>query len=1001
MSLITSELNDVIVRAGAGAGKTTGLIAEVKRIFNLYARHGESPRILLTTFTRKATQELRERLVLAACAETNSTFLQFVSDPNRLAISTMHGLFYKFLRQVGHLAGLDAGLSLVSEHEANHLARLTLREVMLEQSQHLRWLEVYGLERVLKMCRLYDECTREFADLKPGDAAAIEATVGTVRAHWRQRFDQLAKHVRLECEDKAWLAFAESLVSFAADWQQGKVWAEDLPSKPRFSKTQAAFEALHEHTKAELEAFKKDFKKPGWDQAIWPQMVGEWKQFAELGDLFAKKIKERKESQGLFEMADLEFKTLEVLRTHPYLASVFGEAWDYWMIDEYQDTSPLQVEALEALRQGRKRYVVGDPQQSIYLFRGAEVKVFEEAEREIVAAQGDRRVLLKNYRSQPDLLHLINGFMASVSSDFAAMEAKSDVDPESARTCALLLRAETPEQELKALVWRVQQLLRDGATLEQICVVARTHKNLMDVSLAFKQAGLPTHVHASRGFEARREVMDARACWKFLINPHDNLNLMMLLRSPWFQVEDRDLAQWMESKPKSLWRKLEVLASGAASASAAAGPGAAGAAEPEAITRLRQFQTMVQKVGLANTFEEMLVQSGAIDLCLIDDPAGRKESNLWKMVLRAREVEKSNGGRPLEFLDQPTAVDLESTEGDAASAQEPNCINLMTIHASKGLEFEHVLVPRINEAPRLSNTVELAAADGCFFFPIWSQTEDSFVASPLDDKLQKQARAKELQEFDRWLYVAVTRAKSTLTLSWSVPIENESWAQRSSWCSSLPGVYGDDSFTYEVMDSFPEPDSASVTRMEATQLRSPWSTPTDGDRQARQSATQLAAAFFVKDQNEQLNLWESQRFGVKVHRALEGLRYGHTGTDRNTDPAVRFVVESEDPPLAKWIQKGHVEWGFQVRAAKGVVEGQVDLWFEDTDCIYIVDYKTGSPRRKDKAFEQLSLYAWALTKFGHKKPMQMIVVFPLAKVVERRDVTPQLLAGWEDVFSGT
>src|SRR5262249_55923909 len=161
--------------------------------------------------------------------------------------------------------------------------------------------------------------------------------------------------------------------------------------------------------------------------------------------------------------------------------------------------------------------------------------VFEKTEEEIFEKGGEIRQLTRNYRSAPDLLLWINEFMSSVNPVFAPMEPKEAPAPVS-RNCATLIRAADPDQELTSIVARVHELIESGARLEQICVLGRTHKNLMDVARALKTHGYPTHVHSSRGFESRREVIDAVALWKFLLNPHDNLNLMILLRSPWFYV---------------------------------------------------------------------------------------------------------------------------------------------------------------------------------------------------------------------------------------------------------------------------------------------------------------------------------------------------------------------------------------------------------------------------------------------------------------------------------
>ena len=106
----TSQLSDHVVQAGAGAGKTRSLVEKVISVFREFReRHGRSPRLIVTTFTRKATQELRERLIVQACEKQDSELIDYVGNARALHISTIHGVLNLFLSQVGHLCQLEAG----------------------------------------------------------------------------------------------------------------------------------------------------------------------------------------------------------------------------------------------------------------------------------------------------------------------------------------------------------------------------------------------------------------------------------------------------------------------------------------------------------------------------------------------------------------------------------------------------------------------------------------------------------------------------------------------------------------------------------------------------------------------------------------------------------------------------------------------------------------------------------------------------------------------------
>jgi ATP-dependent helicase/nuclease subunit A len=982
------ELKFHHVRAGAGAGKTRGLVEKVVEIFRQRQKLQLPTRLVVTTFTRKATQELKERLTEHACREQDPALLQFVTDPTRLHISTIHGLLNIFLRQFGHLAGMDAGFQLIGAGESNTLARLALREAVLATPDGLGWLETYGFDRMLAMCRRFETAYREEGGLAAAGLEDIEKSARAETDRWRKELQELASAILEEVDEPKWSEYGRALRDFSETWSGDGARLDALPAKPRRSKTLAHLESWFARNEELIDAFKDEMKKPCWTQAHWPAMAEEWRRFESVALEFSRRFNHAKESAARYELADLELKTMEIIRQKPFLGSLFGAEWDFWMIDEYQDTSPLQVACLNALSGDKPVYYVGDPQQSIYLFRGAEVRVFDEAEELVRSKNGELVVLKRNYRSQPDLLHWINDFMSTVSADFSRMDPREEAGPPS-RSCVRLLKAEDEAQELNAVVNRVHSLIREGASLEKICILGRTHRTLIEVSRALRERGFPTHVHSSQGFSRRREVIDAQALWKFLINPHDNLNLAILLRSPWFYVPDAQLKDWMGDRPASLWGKI-----------------IASKELPESADRLRRILENQKDCGLARAFEEGLCDAAYLDLSLVNDPAGRKESNLWKLILKARALEQEGGQSILDFIGEDTSSDLlDVTEGDATSAQEPKSINLMTVHGSKGLQFEHVIIPQIGKKPQPARTSVLDHAGQKFFFPIFLGGEEeggekpAFAASPLDNAKVRDRSEREQREFNRLLYVAVTRAQSTLTLSWS-ETARDSWAARSPLFSQEPGVYEKPCYIYEVVKA-DQPAVDYVSPSAARGETRPRWVAAGVRHEEHKAVTDLIGGkpYVGQGQGDYMKRWQAQTLGTRVHRALEALKYGHMPA-AGSEEAVDYVLGLKDPPMETLIREGEAEWGFQVGTAKQTVEGQIDLWGKADGRIYVVDYKSGSPRGQAKAFEQLGLYAWALRKFGYKEPIVMTVIYPLTRKTESRDFTEELFRGWELKFGG-
>jgi ATP-dependent helicase/nuclease subunit A len=231
MPVTTPQLNSRLVRAGAGAGKTAGLVKQVLSVYQQYkSQAGRAPRIIVTTFTRKATQELKERLIQRACDDRDSEFLQFVSDPLKLHISTIHGLLSFFLKQTGHLADLDAGFSLMNEAEARQLARLALRETLVAAPNGLKWIELYDFNRVLFMCREYDRKKRERGELQPASLEDIRAAAAPEFEQAREILREFALSILKENDNEEWVTFARQLQGFINSWP-GVEW-EARPRRP-------------------------------------------------------------------------------------------------------------------------------------------------------------------------------------------------------------------------------------------------------------------------------------------------------------------------------------------------------------------------------------------------------------------------------------------------------------------------------------------------------------------------------------------------------------------------------------------------------------------------------------------------------------------------------------------------------------------------------------------------------------------------------------------------
>ena len=158
------------------------------------------------------------------------------------------------------------------------------------------------------------------------------------------------------------------------------------------------------------------------DPGMLEGLVDQWTSFYDFALGFSQKVRSHKEAQGMVTLSDLENQVAEILEKSPYLGKIFSENFEFWLVDEFQDTSSQQLKILNHLIGNRPRFVVGDPQQSIYLFRGAEAQIFMEEWERISSTQGRNSLLEVNYRSQGSLLQFFNEVMSPFD-QFSGMEA--------------------------------------------------------------------------------------------------------------------------------------------------------------------------------------------------------------------------------------------------------------------------------------------------------------------------------------------------------------------------------------------------------------------------------------------------------------------------------------------------------------------------------------------------------------------------------------------------
>ncbi len=509
-----------------------------------------------------------------------------------------------------------------------------------------------------------------------------------------------------------------------------------------------------------------------------------------------------KEDRRALDFDDLEAGALALLRDHPAARARWQAEVRALLADEFQDTNGRQRDLLSLLNgDAGKLFIVGDCKQSIYRFRGADVTVFRAARREI-ADQGKAFTLETSYRAHANLVTALNALLQPVLG----------VDEDPARPyvepfAALAHYRETPPAGLTqpyvelhlgvgsktggaldkatgALVTRLAALVegrhiqlesRDPDTGQaqtrpldygDIAILCRASTSFAPYENALERAGIPFLTVAGRGFYERPEVRDVLNALTVLADPTDDLALVGLLRSPACGLSDLALYRLTEErtaqKAPSLWATLNGASPGllADEATCAA----------EAVALIHRLHAQAGRVTVAALLKDFL-DATHYRAALLHAGQTRGAGNLAKLLTDAHT---SGIVSVSEFLDYVTQLrDVGTREGEAHTLSV-GAVQLMTVHAAKGLEFPVIVIGDAGKAARGGRGAMVDAILGVVP-PLKSAGEDEApAATSLAYRLAQQAAAdQEAAESDRLLYVAATRAQDLLILSGTASVRRD------------------------------------------------------------------------------------------------------------------------------------------------------------------------------------------------------------------------------------
>jgi ATP-dependent exoDNAse (exonuclease V) beta subunit len=868
---MSGSRRNVCIFAGAGTGKTHGLITECLRL--LGGADGVEPlspaRLCLLTFTEKAAAEMRGRLTARVEAlaagrreepELEDAFLASgrpLSGPaewrriqSRLSgatLATFHGYCASLLRRAPPEAGVPSDFQILDEEEASDLLedeaeRLVLARLEAGDRGVEALCSELDLHGVQGRTGLVDLLLDAFRRVRDHGSSVERLAIATPERAERALVESaealqpcLAAALRRARDEGA---ECTAVLAAMSDLLVGWGPSTALERAARLAELKEAIPARggKNGLGAALKSVRDLLSSPASPLAAAALILAMPSELAWRSLLVELQARQRRafDEQGVLDFAELLVRARDLLSSHLPFRAREQARLGALLLDEFQDTNLIQLELVHLLAEARHEAprllgpggpgalplqpdflcAVGDRKQSIYDFRGADVEVFEQLARTVEAQGGERRFLRTSRRAQPALVTSLNSLFAEVLGSSAdrpwkvPFRAGEDdllpcrpqtgsplcierlvavVDPEArieerrraeadllARRLALLLAADDAVRVPGAD--GTLRPVRGG----DVAVLLRSFTDVGLYSDALARHRVPHRVLRGRGLYATPEVRDAAALLGHLADPWHPVHLGACLRAPWVGLSDATLVRL-------------ALPNGRLDARVLAG-GLPAEALPDEGERLsaflsltRRLRSEMDRLSLVDVLEQAWEGLG-IRSALAAGPHGEEQlANLERLRslaarwdARGRSDAASFAARLVLLAERDPRLGAEEVE----DARAGHAVQLLTVHAAKGLEWPVVCVADLGAGrPGPSGRLLVDPRLGLAFRPAvpWSAETQS---TPRTAELAEVLASREEAESRRLLYVALTRARDQLFLS-GVPSRNgRSWA---SWLDPVLG----------------------------------------------------------------------------------------------------------------------------------------------------------------------------------------------------------------------
>lgn len=724
---------NVLLDASAGTGKTTVLVNRFVKIldkgdFSCIKDEDILSSVVAITFTKKASNELKERVakLVYERAKTDARFKSYYNDMPSANVSTVHQFAFKMLKTFPLLANIDPRAKVIEEDEADVLLDKAIRDALDERNYE----------------ELFKALDKNYDDYFVN---SIKRVINKARGMNIDKMREATVSYIKSCYDEASMKDALKKISLAIDEvkydikETSKLYRVIDRHKDALAKlSDTHIDELNPTLLNDLaydigtNAKKREYYDAIIDSASYVlsaleiNMLSRYKDFFDIISRAYNLYESFKDEEAALDFNDLEILFRDLLK-HEDVCDALKHKLSYIMVDEFQDTSPIQKEIYYLLNDalgGDRLFVVGDFKQSIYAFRGADVSLYRSVKDDFLKDDRSTAISMnENYRTGEKIISSVNNLFKDKIKDYEELQFKGDIK-DSEVVLINYNDKNNRELEATAISNKIINLHESGTAFKDIVILVRSNNDSKAIEKALKKAKLPVYNTANKLLNDRDEMEDVYNFIHYL-RYEDELSLIAILRSSFYALDDDEIFLAKDRDDLKYYKE-----------------------------DLDKYIKMKDELRLDDVIKAFFDETKYLEKVLVRNRGLQAYTNIRSYMNRLASYYEAG----ITNFDKLSEKLLQSRNNGAAEtsyiSESDDIVRIMTIHKAKGLEAKVVICAQMGFKKMADFSFARLAGDKIFLR--FKELSTNFKLSQAQDNILDE------EEKIRNLYVMLTRAKEKL-----------------------------------------------------------------------------------------------------------------------------------------------------------------------------------------------------------------------------------------------